>query len=239
MLRSYPTYHKKAVAMQHTVSSYDGELKALNQSILDMCAKVIKQVEIAVKALQTRDQKLVDKTDRIDKEINQLEREVEDQATIVLALRNPMAVDLRFVTASLKMSTVLERMGDIAKKIAGRAMEMESVPEEAFMKKLEIMAKVVLEMIGTVRESIDTRDLDKAKAVWARDDEMDSLYENFFREVQERMIANPKEAKNYTHIIFAAKNFERMGDYATNLAKSVNYIASGTRSFRKPAGKAS
>jgi len=214
---------------QHTVRSYDEQLRHLLQLILDMGGEVRKMVLAARESFRNRDEERVLDAKAADRIINDLDQQVEDSATIVLALQNPMAIDLRFVTSVLKITGMLERAGDLAKNAIKRSVKMSPKTSEEVVKKLETMADIIIEMLDTALAAFAEKDTFKAMAVWKRDDEIDNLYHEIFTLTQKSMIKDPTSAESATHVIFAAKNLERLADYTTNLAKTVYYVASGKR----------
>lgn len=214
---------------QHTLRSYDEQLKHLQNLILAMGGEVRKLILLARESFHARDESSVADAKAADRVINDLDQQVEDAAIVVLALQNPMAVDLRFVTSVLKITGMLERAGDLAKNAVKRSAKVgEAIPEEA-LRKLETMADICVEMLDASLEAFAERDTFKATAVWRRDDEIDDLYYEVFAAMQQRMVERPVAAMAATHVIFAAKNLERIADYATNLAKTVYYVTSGRR----------
>jgi len=214
---------------QHTVRSYDEQLRHLLQLILDMGGEVRKMVLAARESFRNRDEERVLDAKAADRIINDLDQQVEDSATVVLALQNPMAIDLRFVTSVLKITGMLERSGDLAKNAIKRSVKMSPKTSEDVVKKLETMADIIIEMLDTALAAFAEKDTFKAMAVWKRDDEIDNLYHEIFTLTQKSMIKDPMSAESATHVIFAAKNLERLADYTTNLAKTVYYVASGKR----------
>jgi phosphate transport system protein len=214
---------------QHTVRSYDQQLSNLMQLILDMGGEVRKMVLAAKESFRARDESRVTDAKVADKLINDLDHRIEDEATIVLALQNPMAVDLRFVISVLKITTMLERAGDLAKNTIKRTVKMGDYAPEPILKKLELMADTVVEMLDTALEAFAQKDTQKATDVWKRDDKIDDLYKEIFMLMQQDMVKNPANAQSCTHVVFAAKNLERLADYTTNLAKTVYYVTSGVR----------
>lgn len=216
----------------HTLSSYDKQLSQLTESILSMGALVKELVFIAKRSLFERDPTLVNTALATDVRINELDREIEHQATIVLALQNPMAVDLRFVTSALKIAGMLERAGDLAKNTTKRSMKLEGYSPTKVLDKFNAMVDIVVEMLDDALQSVALRDAGKATAVWSRDDQVDSMYHEILTTMQQEMLADPAHILPCTHFVFAAKNFERVADYATNIAKAVHYVTSG-----KPADK--
>lgn len=218
----------------HTNSSYDKQLTLLTGDILAMGGLVKELIVIAKRSLIERNADLVAEARAKDKEINALDTKIEHQVAVVLALRNPMAVDLRYVTSALKIAGALERAGDLAKNTAKRSVKLADYMPAAATDKLERMVEIVLQMLDEALSAVERRDSKKATQVWQRDDEVDDLYHELIAGMQQEMLAHPEHILAYTHFVFAAKNFERIADYATNLAKTVHYVTSG-----RPADKAS
>ncbi len=213
----------------HTLRSYDKQLQHLLQLILDMGGEVRKSVLAAKESFRSRDESRAADAKAADKLINELDQQIEDEATIVLALQNPLAIDLRFVTSILKITGMLERAGDLAKNTVKRSVKMGTFAPEPIIAKLELMADIIVEMLDAALESFAQKDTQKATEVWKRDQEIDDLYHEIFTLMQQDMVANPANAMACTHVVFAAKNLERLADYTTNLAKTVYYVTSGKR----------
>lgn len=214
---------------QHTLRSYDKQLQHLLALILDMGAEVKKLVLAAKASFRSRGEEGVLAAKAADKIINALDRQVEEEVAVVLALQNPMAVDLRFVISVLKITTMLERAGDLAKNTVKRSVKMGEYAPEPIIRKLERMADVTIEMLDGALDAFDQKNTDLATKVWKRDEEIDGLYKEIFDLMQDAMVKNPANAQACTHVVFAAKNIERLADYATNIAKTVYYVASGQR----------
>jgi phosphate transport system protein len=214
---------------QHTLRSYDEQLGRLLQLILDMGGEVRKMTLAAKAAFRDRDESRVADAKAADKHINDLDQKIEEEATIVLALQNPLAIDLRFVISVLKITTMLERAGDLAKNTIKRSVKMGTYAPEPIIKKLERMADITVEMLDMALEAFEQKDNEKAAMVWRRDEEIDDLYKEIFALMQENMVKDPANASACTHVVFAAKNIERLADYTTNLAKTVYYVTSGKR----------
>lgn len=219
--------------INHTLSAYDKQLKALTHSVVEMGRHVQGMIRLAERCLQNPNAELVEQTRAADKEVNALNAQIEQQITVVLALQNPMAVDLRFVTTSLKIAGSLERAGDLAKNIAKRSLKISTAAPPKVAEKLHQMVEIVVAMLDEALASVETLNLKKASAVWRRDDEVDDLYHDIMVLVQQEMLADPNHIQDSTHLLFAAKNIERIADYAASVAKSVHYVSSG-----KPADKA-
>lgn len=223
---------KKAPPMnlsQHTLRSYDKQLQQLLQLILDMGGEVNKMVMAAKLSLRSRDAQRVADAKAADKHINELDQRVEEEATIVLALQNPLAIDLRFVTSVLKITGMLERAGDLAKNTVKRSVKMGAFAPEPVIQKMEKMADIIMEMLNDSLTAFEHKDMHKATKVWLRDQEIDDLYHEVFAAMQQEMTKSPENVIACTHVVFAAKNLERIADYTTNLAKTVYYVASGKR----------
>ena len=217
----------------HTLRSYDKQLQHLMQLILDMGAEVRKMVQSSKQSFRSEDANRAAIAKAADKHINALDIQIEEEATIVLALQNPMAVDLRFVTSVLKITGMLERAGDLAKNTVKRSVKMGAFAPEPVIRKLEEMSDIVTEMLDEALDAFKTKNTDQAVAVWKRDEDIDNLYREIVALVLKEMAASPDNVASFTHIVFAAKNLERLADYVTSLAKTVYYVSSGKR-----AGKA-
>lgn len=214
---------------QHTLRSYDAQLQHLMQLILDMGGEVRSQIMAAKESFRSRDEQRVADAKAADKHINSLDSQIEEEATVVLALQNPMAIDLRFVTSILKITGMLERAGDLAKNTVKRSIRMGEFAPEPVIQKLERMADAVAEMLDSALDAFEQKDVEKAIAVWRRDEEVDDLYREIFALMQQDMERNPANVAACLHVVFAAKNLERLADYTTNLAKTVYYVVSGKR----------
>jgi phosphate transport system protein len=216
----------------HTLRSYDKQLAHLMQLILDMGGEVRKMVLAAKASFRARDENRVLEAKAADKHINELDHLIEEEATIVLALQNPLAIDLRFVTSVLKITGMLERAGDLAKNTVKRSVRMGTFAPEPVIEKLEKMADTIVEMLDGALEAFNEKDVSKAIEVWKRDQEIDDLYHEIFAAMQKEMAASPANIVACTHVVFAAKNLERLADYTTNLAKTVYYVVSGKRAAK-------
>src|SRR5829696_8320747 len=159
---------------------------------------------------------------------DQLQREIEEKAILTIARRQPMAVDLREIVAALRLANDLERIGDLAKNIAKRVVALNGdFPPQKLIRGVEHIADLVLEQLKDVLDSYAQRDLAKALAVWNGDDKIDAMYTSLFRELLTYMMEDPRNITFCTHLLFCAKNIERMGDHATNIAETVCYMVEG------------
>lgn len=212
----------------HTLKSYDQQLSKLTESIVEMGGLVKQMIQNALKSLMEKDPALVDIAIVTDRKINELDQKIEQLATVVLALQNPMAVDLRFVTSALKVAGSLERAGDLAKNTTKRSMKMGNYALPAKMiPTLKSMVDIVVTMLDDALGAIADRNSQKAVAVWKQDDAVDELYHQILTSMQQEMLTDPNNILSCTHVVFAAKNFERIADYAASIAKTVYYVTSG------------
>src|SRR5499425_3945899 len=164
----------------------------------------------------------------VDLTTDQLQREIEEKAVLTIARRQPMAVDLREIVAALRLANDLERIGDLAKNIAKRVVALNGdFPPQKLIRGVEHLAELVLEQLKDVLDAYAQRDLDKAILVWRGDDKIDAMYTSVFRELLTYMMEDPRNITFCTHLLFCAKNIERMGDHATNIAETVYYMTEG------------
>lgn len=213
---------------EHTVKSYDEELNQMTGTILRMGGMVEQQLADAITALVKRDPELAARVIQDDKPVDRLEHEVDHLVMRLLALRQPMAVDLRLITASLKISSDLERIGDYAANVAKRASALSQVEPMRPVAVIPRMSLIVQGMIKDVLDAYMGRDVDKALDVWRRDEEVDEIYNSLFRELLTYMMEDPRHITPCTHLLFIAKNIERMGDHATNIAETISFLITGT-----------
>jgi phosphate transport system protein len=222
---------------EHTVSSYDEELKNLAVKISRMGGHAEKLLNDAIVALSHHDQELALRTIDADEQVDQLEHEVEEAAILMIAKRQPMAVDLREIVAAIKISSDLERIGDLAKNIAKRAVAIQSeMNAQKVIVGIDHMSRLASEQLKDVLDSYTQRDVAKAMKVWNRDSDLDSMYTSIFRELLTYMMEDPRNITFSTHLLFAAKNIERIGDHATNVAETVHYLVRG-ENMREPRPK--
>ncbi|MDP2698843.1 phosphate signaling complex protein PhoU [Thalassospira sp.] len=211
----------------HIVSSFDEELTRLNNIISQMGGLAESQLISAIRAVVKRDSELAEKVIVSDLRLDNLEQEVQDFVVRFLALRQPMADDLRQVVTALKLSNDLERIGDLAKNIAKRSQVLNQVPPIRPVQAIPNMAKLAQEIIKDVLDAYIEGDAEKAQRVWARDQEVDEMYNSLFRELLTYMMEDPRNITASTHLLFIAKNIERIGDHATNIAETIYYRIKG------------
>jgi len=212
----------------HIVTSFDDELNQLHSIIAEMGGLCEQQLALAITALVKRDSEKAQTVIAGDKAIDALEQEVDNLSLKILALRQPMAADLRAVIAGLKTASDLERIGDYAKNIAKRAITLaQTEPMGNVAGTIQRMGEIVQTMIKNVLDAYIEGDGAKADDVRARDEDVDLLHTGLFRELLTQMTENPSDITPCTHLLFIAKNIERMGDHATNIAEYVHYQVHG------------
>jgi phosphate transport system protein len=204
----------------HIVRSYDGEFSLLNGRIARMGGLVEMMLGHAFDALNALDSELAEDTIEEDNSVDLLEKEIEEQAISMIARRQPMANDLRAIIGALKVATELERIGDLGKNIAKRVMAIsDNGKAELVRYSLDHMGNSALLQLNNVLDAYATGDADKAVKVWKQDQDLDSLYNSIFREFLTYMMEDPRNIGLFTHLQFAAKNIERIGDHTTNIAE--------------------
>lgn len=213
---------------QHTVRSYDSELEEVTRDILAMGGLVEAQLRSALDALVERDHELAQRIIETDHQIDDLERQVDDLATRILALRQPMAEDLRRVKTALKVASNLERMGDLASNIAKRSLTIDSGTEIPQREGLKRMGAAVYGMTNDVLNAYRDENKELALSVWHQDEAIDEMYNAVFHGILTDMIADPDTIAAGTQVHFVAKNIERMGDHTTNIAEMITYMTEGT-----------
>jgi phosphate transport system protein len=212
---------------EHIVKSFDSELQRLYGEIQRMGEIAIAQLDAAVDVLQRRDSDAARRVVANDDAIDALEHEVSNDVLRLLALRQPMARDLREVYAALRISSDIERIGDYAANVAKRSMVLNQGAPVALAHGLPILAKLANSLVKESLTAYANRDADAAKAVRDRDAELDAQYTALFRELLTYMAEDPKQITPCTHLLFMAKNIERIGDHATNIAENTWFLVHG------------
>jgi len=213
---------------EHTSKAFDAELQELAREIAEMGGLAERQIGHAFQALDLRDHALAQRVVADDAKIDALQRQVEEKAILTIARRQPMAIDLREIVGALRLSNDLERIGDLAKNIAKRVGALEGdfrVPQ--VMGGVEHMTDLVLAQLKDVLDAYARRDSAKAVVVWRGDEEIDAVNNSLFRELLTYMLEDPRNISDCIHLLFCAKNVERMGDHATNIAETVYYMVEG------------
>ena len=216
------------VMPEHTAKAFDVDLQELTRMVAEMGGLAEKQIADAVDALARRDADRAQRTVASDPSIDALQAEIEERAVLTIARRQPMAVDLSEIVGALRVSNDLERIGDLAKNIGKRvlALDGEFHPPK-LIRGVEHMGALVLTQLKEVLDSYAGHDLKKAMVVWNGDEEIDAMCTSLFRELLTYMMEDPRNITFCIHLMFCAKNIERMGDHATNIAETVYYMIEG------------
>jgi phosphate transport system protein len=220
---------RQSMKSEHIVKSFDEELQGLKAVVLRMGGLAESQLAGAVEALVRRDSNLAGQVVAGDEAIDEMDRELDEKAMRTLALRQPMANDLREVIAALKISGDLERIGDYAKNVAKRTLALNQLTPHGTARSIPRMAKLVQAIIKDVLDAYANHDPNRAIDVWHRDEEVDEMYTALFRELLTYMMEDPRNITPCTHLLFIAKNIERIGDHATNIAETTHYLSTGKR----------
>jgi phosphate transport system protein len=209
---------------EHTVKSFGEQLEALSALVAQMGGLAEAQFAAAIEAIARRDSVAAERAVAGDARIDEVQQEIEDRALKLLALRQPMAVDLRETLAAVKTAAELERIGDLAKNIAKRALVLNREPPIRLAQSLARMGKAAQNQLKEVLDAFTNRNAEEAEAVWNRDGEIDEIYNSLFRELLTYMMEDPRTIGLCTHLLFVAKNIERAGDHCTNIAEVVYHM---------------
>ncbi|AYG65122.1 MULTISPECIES: phosphate signaling complex protein PhoU [unclassified Rhizobium] len=214
----------------HILSAYDEDLKFLTRRIAEMGGLAEQMVSDSVRALVQSDTGLAQKVISDDVILDHAEREVGDKAIVTIARRQPMAADLREIMGSIRIASDLERVGDLGKNTAKRVIAVQGtgVPRR-LARGIEHLSELALSQLKEVLDVYATRSPDKAVSIRERDEEIDAMYTSLFREMLTYMMEDPRNITTCTHLLFCAKNIERIGDHATNIAETIYYMATGAQ----------
>jgi phosphate transport system protein len=213
---------------RHTDKNYEAELASLRNQLLDLGGKVETEIALGMRALAERDSKLADEVMATDREVNRLEVAIDEACRRLLALRQPAASDLRFITTALKIVVDLERIGDLAVNIAERALDLNQSPPLRPVHDLTKLAQLCQQQLRKALDAFVDGDTPKAEAVIKEDDLLDALYHKLFNELLGLMMEDPRNIRRATSLMFVAKQLERLGDHATNVAEMVIFMVRGT-----------
>jgi len=219
---------------EHTAKAFDTDLQELTRLVAEMGGIAERMIVESVDALIRRDVPLGQRVVAIDTELDALQKRIEERAVLTIARRQPMAVDLREIVGAMRVATDLERIGDLAKNMGKRvaALETDFHPLKLF-RGLEHMTDLVQQQVKSVLDAYAAHDLPAAMAVWKGDEEVDAICTSLFRELLTYMMEDPRNISFCTHLLFCAKNIERIGDHTTNIAETIEYLAIG----QTPAGE--
>ena len=213
---------------EHIVTSFDDELNGLAQRIAEMGGFAEQHVADSIAALVNRDIEKAQRVIAADERIDKLQREIEESAVLMIARRQPMARDLREIMVAIHIANDLERIGDLAKNTAKRVIAIENnFGSQRLVAGVEHMAELSLTQLKEILDAFASRDLAAAHSVWERDNEIDAMYTSLFRELLTYMMEDPRNITFCTHLLFCAKNIERIGDHATNIAENLHYLITG------------
>ncbi len=214
---------------EHIVRSYDADLEGLRRSLAEMGGMSERMLGDSTVALVRRDTALAQKVISADQRLDNLQREVEEKAVLTIARRQPLANDLRELISAIRIAADIERVGDLAKNIAKRAVAISGQfqPPHRAVVGLEHISRLVQSQLKDVLDAYAASNEQKAMDVWRRDDEIDALYTSLFRELLTYMMEDPRNITFCTHLLFCAKNVERIGDHTTNIAETIHYLVTG------------
>ena len=216
------------VMQEHTAKAFDIDLQEITRLVAEMGGLAEKLVADSIDALVRRDADLAQRVVATDAGVDALQHEVEEKAVLTIARRQPMAVDLREIVGALRVANDLERIGDMAKNIGKRVIALDGDFHPAqLLRGVEHMGALVLTQLKEVLDSYAGHDLNKANAVRKGDEEVDAMCTSLFRELLTYMMEDPRNITFCIHLMFCAKNIERIGDHATNIAETVYYIIEG------------
>ncbi len=212
---------------EHIVKAYDDDLASLTTMLAQMGGLAEEQLSRSIEALSRRDTKLADRVIQADEKLDAMEVAVEEKAILTIAKRQPMARDLRVIMVAIRIASDLERIGDLAKNIAKRSHAIYDNIPRRLTKGLERMGELSQAQVKLVLDAFAATDDAKALEVWRHDEDIDALYNSIFRELLTYMMEDPRMIGACTHLLFAAKNIERIGDHATNIAENIYYLVNG------------
>ncbi len=211
----------------HIAKAYDQDITALKTQLAEMGGIAEEQLANAILALTKRDIALADLVIRNDQQLDELERRIEEKAILTIAKRQPMALDLREIMVAIRVSSDIERIGDLAKNTAKRTHAISEALPRKLLTGLSRMGAMAQDQLNQVLDAYAQRDDAKGLAVWRSDEDLDSLYNSIFRELLTYMMEDPRNISLCTHLLFGAKNLERIGDHTTNIAENVHYLIHG------------
>ena len=211
----------------HIVKAYDNDLAALKSMLSEMGGKAEEQLSKSIDALIRRDTKLADTVVKADELLDEMEVAIEEKAVLTIAKRQPMAKDLRNIMVAVRIAADLERIGDLAKNVAKRAHAIDNPIPRRLATGLERMSQLAQTQLKLVLDAFAADDAERAMDVWRHDEDIDALYNSIFRELLTYMMEDPRMISACTHLLFATKNIERIGDHATNIAENIYYLVNG------------
>jgi phosphate transport system protein len=214
---------------EHIVTSYESQLQNLNNTIIKMGALAESQFADSIMTLQKNNPDIVDRIVGKDERLDDFEKKLELLVIDLIALRQPLAIDLRETVSSMKISSELERVGDLSKNIAKRSLALKLPIENAIFKDLKICAELVQKNLKLAMDAFAKRSADSALEVWIKDQNIDNIISTLMEEILKFMKLNKKNLEDGTHLLFVAKNIERIGDHATNIVEQIYFLIRGTQ----------
>jgi phosphate transport system protein len=214
---------------EHIVTSYESQLQNLNNTIIKMGALAESQFADSIMALQKNNSDIVDRIVGKDERLDDFEKKLESLVIDLIALRQPLAIDLRETVSSMKISSELERVGDLSKNIAKRSLVLKLPIENAIFKDLKNCAELVQKNLKLAMDAYAKRSADSALEVWIKDQNIDNIISALMEEILKFMKLNKKNLEDGTHLLFIAKNIERIGDHATNIVEQIYFLIRGTQ----------
>ncbi len=211
----------------HIAKAYDSDILTLKTMLAEMGGLAEEQLNNAITALSKRDVVLADQVISRDDKLDKLEREIEEKAILTIAKRQPVALDLREIMVAIRVSSDIERIGDLAKNTAKRTHAISEALPRRLATGLARMGSMAQAQLKNVLDAYGLKDIDKAMQVWRADEDLDSLYNSIFRELLTYMMEDPRNISLCTHLLFGAKNLERIGDHTTNIAENIHYLIHG------------
>ena len=224
---------------EHTTKAFDADLQELTRLVLEMGGLAERLIAESLDALLRHDVELGQRVRAADAEIDSLQKRVEERAVLTIARRQPMAVDLREIIGAMRVAIDLERIGDLAKNMAKRVAELETDFQPlSLYRGMEHMVDLVQQQVKSVLDAYAAHDLPAAIQVWKGDEEVDAICTSLFRELITYMMEDPHNISYCLHLMFCAKNIERIGDHATNIAETVFYMIEGQQmAGKRPKGQ--
>jgi phosphate transport system protein len=214
---------------EHIVTSYESQLQNLNNTIIKMGALAESQFADSIMALQKNNPDIVDRIIGKDERLDDYEKKLESLVIDLIALRQPLAIDLRETVSSMKISSELERVGDLSKNIAKRSLALKLPIENAIFKDLKNCAELVQKNLKLAMDAYAKRSADSALEVWIKDQNIDNIISALMEEILKFMKLNKKNLEDGTHLLFVAKNIERIGDHATNIVEQIYFLIRGSQ----------
>ncbi|CAM3684937.1 phosphate signaling complex protein PhoU [Litorimonas haliclonae] len=223
-----------AAMADHIVSGYDADLNALNAQISEMGSITETMLSDVIRSLKKRDNELAEAVIEQDSEVNRLQREVDENSMRIMALRHPMASDLRRVIGAVRVANDLERVGDLSEGVAKRTLSLNEVDRISHAKGVARMGKMVKSQLSQALDALLREDADLAVQVWLADDDVDEMYNSIFRELLTYMMGDPRTISACASLLFVAKNLERIGDHANNICEAIYFTVNGTQLIADP-----